>query len=108
MLGRQPMNHLDLSGTPMRHCFQITPDLPPYTAVKNNIPLDEMNPPMNKLKGKALYWAQKAVELQVHLGDQADEDTFNRMLWFATRGEEPYPEQYIGRRAPGREHVDKE
>jgi YVTN family beta-propeller protein len=108
ILGLPPMNQLDLSATPMRHCFQDKPDLTPYTAEPNKVPLDEMNPAKDKLKGKALAWAEKAIAMQVWLGDQADEDTFNRMLWFATRGEEPYPERYIGRRAPGRERVDVE
>jgi hypothetical protein len=27
---------------------------------------------------------------------------FNRILWFATRGETPYPEEYVGRVAPAR------
>ena len=56
VVGSPPMNQLDLSATPMRHCFQATPDFTPYTAVPNKVPLDEMNPPLKKLKGKALVW----------------------------------------------------
>ena len=89
----------------MEDCFTDAPDLTPYTCLPNNIPLDTMNPPMKNLKGKALYWAMKSVELKLTEVDEADEDLFNRILWFATRGELPYPEAYIGRRAPGREGV---
>lgn len=105
ILGLPPMNQLDLSATAMRQCFQDTPDLTPYTALPNNIPLDTMNPPTKNLTGKALYWAKKSIEMKLTEVDEADEDTFNRLLWFATRGEEAYPDQYIGRRAPGREGV---
>ena len=52
MLGLPPMNQLDLSATPMRDCFTDKPDLTPYTAVKNKIPLDEMNKPVEKLDGQ--------------------------------------------------------
>src|SRR5262245_63132975 len=41
ILGLPPMNQLDLSATPMRHCFQDKPDLTPYTAAPNKIALDE-------------------------------------------------------------------
>lgn len=95
MLGLPPMNQLDLSATPMRHCFQDKPDLTPYVCLPNQIPLDEMNPELKSLKGKALYWARKSMELNLEEGDKADEDTLNRILWHATRGyDTPYPEEY--------------
>ena len=91
MLGRPPMTQLDLSATPLRACFTDTPDLTAYTAVKNNVPLDEMNRPAKELKGKALEFAKKSLELDFEKEDQADEDTLNRILWFAMRGEQKYP-----------------
>jgi hypothetical protein len=107
LLGLPPMNQLDLSATPMRNCFQNVPDLTPYTCLPNNIPLDEMNPPLKKLKGKALYWAQKSLELDLSKEDRADEDTFNRILWHATRGyDTPYPEKYVNRRSEARQGAE--
>jgi YVTN family beta-propeller protein len=97
ILGLPPMNQLDLSATPMRACFQDEPDLTPYTAVPNRVALDEMNPRLTSLQGKALYWAQKSLALDTSGIDRADEDTFNRILWHATRGyDAPYPEHYAG------------
>ena len=64
-----------------------------------------MNPPLKQLKGKALHWAKKSLALNLDEADEADEDTLNRILWHATRGEEEYPAAFIGRRAPGREDV---
>jgi hypothetical protein len=99
ILGLPPMNQLDLSATPMRHCFQSTADLTPYTCLPNKVPLDEMNPPLEKLKGQARHWAQKSLELNLDDVDEADEDTFNRILWHAVRGDGvPYPERYAGSR----------
>jgi hypothetical protein len=99
ILGLPPMNQLDLSATPMRNCFQDKPDLTPYTAVPNKVPLDELNPPLGQLKGPALYWAKKSLELNLAREDEADEDTLNRILWHAMRGyDTPYPERFVGRR----------
>ena len=98
MLGLPPMNQLDLSATPMRHCFQQSADLTPYTAMPNKIPLDEMNPPMKKLTGLSLHWAKKSQELSLDEADQADEDTLNRILWHAMRGDSvPYPERFAAK-----------
>ena len=44
ILGLPPMNQLDASATPMASCFTDKPNLAPYDAVKNNIPLDRLNP----------------------------------------------------------------
>ena len=105
ILGLPPMNQLDLSATPMRSCFQTKPDLAPFTCLPSNIPLDEMNPSLKKLTGKALFWARKSLELNLEEEDQADEDTFNRILWHATRGDTPYPAEFVGRRSPSRQHL---
>lgn len=91
ILGLPPMTQLDLSATPMRGCFTDTPDFTPYTAVKNQVPLDEFNKPVAALEGKAREYALESLELDLEVEDRADEDTFNRILWFAMRGNEPFP-----------------
>lgn len=95
ILGLPPMNQLDLSATPMHNCFQAKADLTPFVCLPNRIPLDQMNPPMKELKGQALHWAKKSMELNLDEGDAADEDTLNRIIWFSVRGEEPYPAKYV-------------
>jgi hypothetical protein len=101
ILGLPPMNQLDLSATAMRNCFQDRPTLTPYTAAPNRIPLDEMNPPLNRLTGQALRWAEASLALDLDDADEADEDTFNRILWFAARGDRaPYPASFVGSRGP--------
>jgi hypothetical protein len=98
ILGLPPMNRLDLSATPLRTCFQPVPDLAPYTCRPNRVALDEMNPPLNKLQGAALHWARKSLELDLDEADEADEDTLNRILWHAARGDAPYPARFVGTR----------
>jgi YVTN family beta-propeller protein len=91
ILGLPPMTQLDLSATPMRGCFTDKPDLTPYTAVKNKVPLDEMNKPLKELTGPAREFALKSLALDFDVEDRADEDTLNRILWFSVRGNQPYP-----------------
>jgi YVTN family beta-propeller protein len=106
ILGLPPMNQLDLSATPMRNCFQDTPDLTPYQHVPNKVPLDEMNPSLEKLQGEALREAKKSLELDLDEADQADEDTLNRILWHATRGyDTPYPAAPAGQGAAATERA---
>ena len=86
-----------MSATPMRNSFQEQADLTPYKALPNRIRLDEMNPEMKKVTGKALHWLKKSLEMNLDDGDEADEDTLNRIIWHATRGYDvPYPEKYAG------------
>jgi len=91
LLGLPPMNQMDLSATAMRNCFADKADLTPYAHVPSKIDLTEMGKPLSQLKGRDLYWAKKSLELEFEKEDEADEDTLNRILWHAMRGEERYP-----------------
>jgi YVTN family beta-propeller protein len=99
ILGLPPINQLDLSATPIRACFQGRPDLRPFAAVPNKVPLDEMNPPLHRLQGAALRWAKESLALEFDKEDEADEDTLNRILWHSVRGwDTPYPERLSGQK----------
>jgi len=93
ILGLPPMNQLDASATPMASCFTDKPDFSPYKSVPNNIPLDQMNPQMADIRDpRQRHWAEVSIKLPLDDVDEADEDTFNRVLWFAMRGkDETYP-----------------
>jgi YVTN family beta-propeller protein len=94
ILGLPPMNQLDLAASPLRNCFQATANMTTFASVPNRVPLDEMNRPVGQLQGKALYWAKKSQELDLDEADDADEDTFNRILWHSVHGyETPFPKQ---------------
>ncbi|MFZ0826070.1 MAG: bifunctional YncE family protein/alkaline phosphatase family protein [Verrucomicrobiia bacterium] len=93
MLGLPPMNQMDATATPMFDCFTPTPDFTPFTAVTNNVPLDEMNPQpkliSDPLRRKDAYTSAR---LPLDQEDQCPEDLFNHILWRATKGQlTPYP-----------------
>lgn len=93
MLGLPPMNQLDATATPMTDCFTNVADLRPFTALPNNIPLDEMNPETKKLSNATLRKnAQISARLPLAEADKCPEDTLNRILWAAMKGPDaPYP-----------------
>jgi hypothetical protein len=76
----------------MSDCFTGTADFTPYNALSANIPLNELNPPLESLTGKPLYWARMSLEQDLDDVDRIDEDVFNRIIWHAVRGYDvPYP-----------------
>jgi DNA-binding beta-propeller fold protein YncE len=93
MLGLPPMNQLDATATPMSDCFTNIPDLSPFTAVSNNIPLDQMNPPARRISDPLLRKnAYVSARLPLDQPDRCPEDTLNRILWHAMKGSQvPYP-----------------
>jgi hypothetical protein len=98
ILGLPPMHAIDATAVPMFDCFTDTKSVVPYTFLPNRIPLNEMNTSLSALKGSALYYAQKSQEIMVGEGiDNGQDDLMNRILWFATKGDIPYPDK-IGKR----------
>jgi YVTN family beta-propeller protein len=94
LLQLPPMNQLDSSATPMASCFADEPDVTPYDAVPNQIPLDRLNPQMSQIKDpRQLHWAMESAKLDLDDIDRAEEDVFNRILWHARRGrDDTYPQ----------------
>ena len=93
MLGLPPMNQMDATATPMTACFMDTPDLTPFTALTNNVPLDQMNPSPKKISDPLLRkHAYASARLPLDEADKCPEGTLNRILWHALKGSQaPYP-----------------
>ena len=97
ILGLPPMNIFDASATPMFDCFTDTPNLTPFTALPNNVPLDQLNPSPTALADPQLRAdAERSATLNFEKVDRAPEDVLNRILWRAMKGAAvPYPEWAI-------------
>ena len=104
ILGLGPMNQLDALAPTMEDCFTDKPDLTHYVAVKNNIPLDEMNKPpatMPSTAPRSPAGTQHAA-MDFSRPDLNNDDEFNRLLWLAAKGPgEPYPAQFAGAHGRG-------
>ncbi len=96
ILGLQPMNVQDAIANTMKECFSEKIDLTPYTAIPPNIPFDELNPGLSSLSGKALHYAKKSMLPEFEGVDSGNDDLLNRILWFAAKGNSPYPSKYAG------------
>lgn len=102
ILGLPPMNQLDAMAPVMRECFTDKPDVTPYAAVPNEIPLDQMAAKQEAMNGPALAWSRKSLAQRLDQPDQVDDDTFNRAIWFATKGSTaPYPAEFAGAHGKG-------
>jgi arylsulfatase A-like enzyme len=108
ILGLPPMNVVDATAMPMFDCFVSGPDNVAYSAVPNLIPLDEMNPELSELSGKALQYAKKSMEDQFIHVDRGEDQLMNRIIWYAMKGKESYPRKFAGEEEEEDEDEDKD
>lgn len=107
ILGLPPMNQLDAMAAPMFECFADTPDLTPFDAVPNQVPLDQMNPdPQAIADPQRRHYAEASASLPLDEPDRCPEDLLNRILWNAQKGNAPYPARFAGIRAVGTHQGD--
>ncbi len=97
ILGIPPMNIGDATAIPMFDCFTSFPDETPYTALPNLVPLDEMNKSLSSQRGTALHYTRKSMEPQFDRIDSGNDQLFNRIIWYAMKGNESYPGRYTGK-----------
>jgi hypothetical protein len=97
ILGLPPMNELDAIAAPMFECFADAPDLTPFDAVPNQVPLDQMNPePRAIADPERRRYAEASAKLPLDEPDRCPEDLLNRILWNAQKGSAPYPSRFAG------------
>ncbi len=97
ILGLPPMNIEDATGQPMFNVFSGKPDFTPYTALKNKIPLDEMNPALRALNGQQKRYAMASAEMAKKGIDAGNDDLLNRIIWSSVKKEKAYPAKYAGK-----------
>jgi YVTN family beta-propeller protein len=107
ILGLPPMNIQDAIASPMIDCFGPITDKTPYLAMPNNIPLNEMNPQLTTLNGRALHYAKKSLLPEFEGIDSGNDDLMNRILWFASKGNSPYPAKYAAAVSHDEEQAEK-
>jgi YVTN family beta-propeller protein len=94
ILGLPPMNQHDLAAAAMSTAFTDSPDLTPYKALANRIPLDEMNPATSAGRIERA-WQQESAKMfsaWPRVPDAPDPNLLNRAIWYGTNGfARPYP-----------------
>src|SRR5262245_29380095 len=91
ILGLPPVNQFDQAAEPMFGIFTPKPDLTPYSARPNQIPLDEMNASLAGLVGLQRQLAKFSLTIDSSEPDSADADMLNRAIWHSVKGfDTPY------------------
>ena len=80
ILGLEPMSQFDAAAAPMRASFQAEPDNSPYRALEENVDIERLNARTGKLAAVSSHF-------DFSREDRVDEQTFNRVIWAAVRGE---------------------
>jgi YVTN family beta-propeller protein len=91
ILGLPPSNQYARAAQPMFTTFTAKRDLTPYTALPNNIPLNEMNPGLSALNGLQRELAEFSLAMDKSAPDSAPADLLNRAIWHSVKGfDTPY------------------
>ncbi|EMI21890.1 phosphoesterase family protein [Rhodopirellula maiorica SM1] len=102
ILGLPPMNQMDATAPIMFDCFQDTPDLTPYESVVPETPLNKIVVGPEAYPENMKKWFVATANEDFEGFDRADEDTLNRILWHAARGDDvPYPAEWAGAHGRG-------
>lgn len=92
ILGLPTMSIFDLIALDMRNSFSDEPDLTPYTMVRPQQDLFELNPPAVALTGPARAAALDSARMKWSVPDAAPTERLNRILWGMIKGwNTPYP-----------------
>jgi YVTN family beta-propeller protein len=92
MLGLDPLNRFDALADPLAACFTDEPDLTPYRAVPNRVPLDERNPSGKSMTAADRFWLEKTLALDWSHVDAPDPYWLNRINWYSLfKGTREYP-----------------
>jgi len=83
ILGLDSLSQFDHYGRPLRGIFASEPDLTPYDVLKPLIDMNEKNPESPQ--------AKQSATLDFSRPDAIDDETLNRILWRAIKGDVPYP-----------------
>ncbi len=79
LLGLDALSPYDHYGRPLREIWRTAPDTRPYTALVPSTPLTDRNPS----RGTG---ANESRKLDLRYEDVAEEDAFNRILWYTIKG----------------------
>ena len=91
ILSLPPMNVMDATALPLFDCFSDQKAAYTYTHLANIVPLDKMNKAMAATKGREANYARASATEAFKDVDGGNDELMNRILWFAAKGEQPYP-----------------
>ncbi|WP_310391941.1 bifunctional YncE family protein/alkaline phosphatase family protein [Hymenobacter sp.] len=97
ILGLPPMNIMDATALPMFDCFTDRPNPRSFRSLPARIAIHRLNPPLSKLTGAARRFGRLSAGPEFDHIDNGRDDVMNRIIWFSTKGSQPYPTALSGR-----------
>jgi len=92
IFGLEPRTRFLANSRAMNSIFDVTARLDPYKAIVPAIRLDDMNPPLQALRGRELWAAQESKKMNWDDLDDVPSDVLNRILWWDAKGfDKPFP-----------------
>jgi len=91
ILNLAPLNQFDAAAIPMREVFTDRADFRTYTARKNQVALNLINPPLQQTAGATRHWAAVSARLDFSAPDRADPEKLTEVLWHHTHEGASYP-----------------
>jgi hypothetical protein len=79
ILGLPPMSQYDAAAPSLWECFTATPDTKPYTALPNNIDLNELNTERSRLSDRSAHYP-------LDEEDAIPDNEFSEVIWKTVRG----------------------
>jgi YVTN family beta-propeller protein len=104
IFGVGPMNQLVAVAPLMTECFQETPEPTTYYCLTPSVPINEMNPSKQAMKGKSTaILALKTQKMDFSRPDLIDKDAllFSEYVWSTIHGDRPFPIRYFGAHGKG-------
>ena len=91
ILGLPPMSQFDASSFPLVASFTDKPEFSPYTALRPDVPFDEVNSP-------TAYGGRESLAMDFSREDATPEIRLNEIIWKSVRGEDSEMPRPISRR----------
>ncbi len=91
ILGLAPMSQYDAASFPLVASFTNKPDVSPYTALRPDVPFDEVNSP-------TAYGGRESLAMDFSTEDATPEIRLNEIIWKSVRGEDSEMPRPINRR----------
>jgi YVTN family beta-propeller protein len=79
ILGMSPMSQYDAAATPMWRCFSATPDTTGYTALPEQVDLNDKNTAVS-------IWSKRSEQMDFTREDRVPDRAFNEILWEGLKG----------------------
>jgi hypothetical protein len=108
ILGLPPMNQMDAMAPLMTACFVDTPDLRPFAALPNAVPLTDTKRALSTLRRQSTEIAALSRRVRFDSPDSGSDDAMNRLLWRLAKGKTTaYPAALAGARDEEAEEDEK-